>query len=236
MVSKVRRVVAWFLLVTFLLATCLFASEMGVAWYRRWQASRILACVNQMRPGVTTEAQARAELARFAKYEWSCTNKGDDPASSATYSIYNQAEWQWRLLSHLPNGWADHVWLRWAMFEVSVDYREAYLAGFRMIEMQQDLPGFPHPNSASVDVLTSQFEGRIYYRDGPDGASGYSVHSSSTGEVGVNGKMTNFVCCHERFITVDERASAAQVAASENFQLRCMTSFRHCRSDRDILP
>jgi hypothetical protein len=235
MVSKVRGVVAWFLLVIFLLAACLVASEMGVAWYRRWQASRILACVKQMRPGVTTEAQARAELKRFAAYR-PCGEGVDERARQEGYLFWNGAEWFWKLASQFPASWAERVTLPWTIFSVDVRYRDGLLVGIDIDESQTDAVWMNRPTSAIAEVLWSRAEDDRHVIPVPKGFGGYAMFSRSGVMVDQNGNSTGSECCRERFVILDERASAAQVAASENFQLRCMTSFRHCRSDRDILP
>lgn len=43
--------------------------ELSVSYYRRWEASKLLAAVRQLHPGTTTEAQVRTSLKPFAGYE-----------------------------------------------------------------------------------------------------------------------------------------------------------------------
>jgi hypothetical protein len=230
MASRVRRVVGWILLVVFLLVAFLFASEMSVAWYRRWQASRILACVKRMRPGVTTEAQAESELDTFSAYDAGLLR------DRTGYGFYNGTEWLWTLASHLPMPLAERLTLPWTFFSVQVGYRDGLVAEIRISEMQDDLAWIARPNSAMVEVLWSRVEGERQVAPVNRDFNGYSVFSRSGVAVNKNGKPTGVECCRERFITLDERATTQQLAESEDFQLQCMTSFRHCSSDRDILP
>jgi hypothetical protein len=44
-------------------------SKLGVSYYRRWQASKLLAAVRQFHPGTTTEVQVRTSLNPFTGYE-----------------------------------------------------------------------------------------------------------------------------------------------------------------------
>jgi hypothetical protein len=52
-----------------LLLSIFFGGKLSVSYYRRWQASKLLAVVRQFRPGTTTEAQVRTSLNPFAGYE-----------------------------------------------------------------------------------------------------------------------------------------------------------------------
>src|SRR5258708_22710606 len=67
-VQKRKVAIAIGLTLAFLL-TAFFGRTSGISYYRRWQASKLLAVIRQFDPGTTTEAQARAALKPFADYE-----------------------------------------------------------------------------------------------------------------------------------------------------------------------
>ena len=52
--------------ITLLVLFLPFASIASTSWYRRWQASRLLACVKKFDLGATTEAQAKQALQPFS--------------------------------------------------------------------------------------------------------------------------------------------------------------------------
>lgn len=112
------------------------------------------------------------------------------------------------------------------------------LAEIHITEMQEDRPGYPHPNAASVSIRSTRRDPlpRSPFGLPPADFNGYSVSSRSTGSVDQKGNWTSFSCCHARHINIDERATPAQLSQSLNFQLHCLTSFLRCKDDRQILP
>jgi hypothetical protein len=195
------------------LLTIFFATKLGVSYYRRWQASKLLRVVRSFHPGTTTEAQVRIALEPFVRYELKAERQGDaGSVNEVEYAIENS--------SPLP----------WTRFSVSIDFLDGLIAEINLTEMQVDHPGYPHPNSASVTIFSNRFNSL------PTDFGGYSEASRSTGGVDPRGNWTGLECCHERFIRLDERAAPAQLSRSLNFQLHCLTSFLRCKDDRQILP
>jgi hypothetical protein len=91
--------VFFILLVVFLLS---LASISVASWYSRSQASRLLACLNRLHPGATTEAQAREALKPFSKYETPDEQpEQDKPIQVAQYDIHNSPKWAGKLNAYL---------------------------------------------------------------------------------------------------------------------------------------
>jgi hypothetical protein len=173
----------------------------------------------------------------FSGYEDSYAGHDRDRFHEVSYTLYNVNEWVLKVAHVLPISWAEHLALPWTMFRVAVRYQDGVLSELFIEEMQEDFSGGPHPNAASTTILSTRLGQQLRYLPSiPSDFNGYSVRSRSTGEVDANGNWTGFSCCHERFITLDERATPAQLADSLNFQLHCLTSWRRCRDDRQILP
>jgi len=235
-----RKVVAVVLALFFLLALAL-GSELAVSHYRRQMANKLLTTVRGLNPGTTTEAQAKAALKPFITYEEASERRRAEgvPVKQVWYQFYNLPEWASSAAYHL-RFLPFRIAPPWTLFEVDLDFVDGFLEKIHVVEMQEDYPGFPHPNSASVSLFSTRFgaqpgpipldiNGHLNFR-------GYSDHSQSSGQVDDKGNLTNFSCCHARFIVMDERATPAQVSQSLNFQLRCMTSFLRCKNDRQLLP
>jgi hypothetical protein len=186
---------------------------LSVSYYRRWQASKLLAVVCQFRPGTTTETQVRASLKPFAGYELEADRQLDvRSVSDIEYAFENSAP------------------LPWTRFSVRIEFVNGLVAVIHLLEMQVDHPGYPHPNSASVTIYSSLLH------PPPADFAGYSDGSSSTRGFDPQGHWTGFECCRARPIRLDERATQTQLSRSLNFQLHCMTSFLRCNDDRQILP
>ena len=214
------------------------AAIMIHAWQVRSRAARLLACIHELHPGVTSEAQARMRLRSFSRYEiLSSEDHGGRKVEEVGYDFYNLAEWTVLALRALPDSWAAHLTLPWTRFAVTVVYDGGAVSELHVVETQQDIPGMLHPNSASTTVFSSRLGQQLGFVPlPPSDFTGFSSYSRSTGRVGEDGKLNSFSCCHERWIMLDERATATQLANSLNFHLYCLTSWRHCKDDRDILP
>ena len=230
---KTIATVFFALLVLFLLT---FASISATSWYSRWQASRLLACLNRFHPGATTEAQAREALKPFSKYETRYEQpEQDKPIEVAQYDIYNSPRWAGKLSAHLPDSWERHrLFLPWTLFAVSVRYRDGTLADLDIHEMQQENPGDPHPYAASVLILATRFEkenGRV-----PDDFTGYSAFTVHSQQFDRDNKPVEPERFGREYITLDERASQEQRSLSLNFQLHCLTSIHPCNEIRKIRP
>jgi hypothetical protein len=213
------------------LIVSLFASEITVIHFCRWKASQILTTVRGFHPGITTQSQALEALKPFKAYRNGLT---DDPNQSEPaevgYTFNNFPPWFIPLAKtlsflHIP------IPLPWTQFTVEFSFVEGYLAETRLNEMQEDQPGYPHPNSVLVTILSS----RLAKTMSPD-FNGYSEFSRATGSTDIKGNLTGFECCHQRFIRLDERATPTQFSRSLNFQLHCLTSFTRCKDDHQILP
>src|ERR1700722_8975503 len=78
------------------------ASDSVVRHYRRWQASKLLATVRGLHPGTTTEAQARAALKPFSRYEEISNRQHEGKVDSVIeYRVFNTTEWIFSLANHL---------------------------------------------------------------------------------------------------------------------------------------
>jgi hypothetical protein len=220
------------------IALLYIAAIMFHAWQVRNRATRLLAYVRELHPGLTTETQARLRLATLSRYE---TDFGDNrrgqKIEEVNYEFSNVADWTARALRPLPTSWATGLTLPWTRFAVTIAYRDGVVSELHIVEMQEDIPGMLHPNSASTTIFSSRLGQQLGFIPQPSpGFTGYSSESRSAGQVGTNGELTSFSCCHERWITLDERATPKQLADSLNFQLHCLTSWRRCKDDRYILP
>ncbi len=205
-----RKVIVTSLISALLLLSLFYGGSLTVSYYRRWQASKLLAVVRQIHPGATTEAQSRILLEPFAKYQ---TDSGNS-----------------LLVFQFANFLPPPIPVPWTLFIACFKFANGQLAQIDLTEMQVDHPGYPHPNSASVSIYSNQLH------SSPADFNGYSESSRSTGSVDSHGNWSGFECCHARFIKLDERATPAQYSRSLDFRLSCMTSFVQCRDDRRILP
>jgi hypothetical protein len=214
------------------------ASDSVVSHYRRWQASKLLATVREFHPGTTTESQARAALKPFSRYQETSDRQRDGiVVSEIYYQFYNSAGWTNSLaydLRFLPF----RIKLPWTRFAVNLEFVDGFLAEIHLSEMQEDQPGYIHPNAASVSILSTRLGAlpKSPYGPLPADFSGYSEHSQDTRGLDEKRNLTGFICCYQRFIKLDERATPAQLSKSLNFQLHCLTSFLRCKDDRQILP
>ena len=192
---------------------------MGQSYYRRWQASKLLDVVRELHPGATTESQTRELLKPFANYQ-RVSDQDNEPRNMIQYDFRNLAKWN-----------PIHFVLPWTLFTVTIEFVNGQVARILAIEMQEDQPGYPHPNAVNVTNRSS-----ILLPSRRPGFTGYSEYAQSTGSVDDQGRWTGFECCHDRFIELDERATSVQISKSLNFRLSCMTSFVRCKDDRQILP
>jgi hypothetical protein len=233
-----RKSVAYIIAALISLAVFYTAVIMLPAWEARYRAGRVLGCVREFHPGITSEMQARERMKPLAKYESSEWEDHDGLATEqVTYTFINCAAWICRVLGMLPDSWVAHLTLPWTMFEVTVAYQNGVVSALRIAEMQQDIPGMPHPNAATTTVISSRLGQHLSFMPPPESDfTGYSTKSQSTGSVDEDGKWTGFSCCHERWVMLDERATSIQLADALNFQLHCLTSVRRCKDDRAILP
>jgi hypothetical protein len=209
-----------------------------VSHYRSWQASKLLATVRGLHPGTSTESEVNAALKPFSYYEHRSESQHQGIlVRRIDYQFFNSTGWTGSLAYHL-RFLPFRITLPWTMFEVSVEFEDGLLAEMHVIEMQEDQPGYPHPNSASVTVLPTRLDPLLtsLYGPLPTDFNGYSEYSRTTGQLDENQKWTTFICCHARFITLDERATPDQFSRSMNFQLHCLTSVLRCKDDRQILP
>jgi hypothetical protein len=211
-----RRAIV-FCVVSACVALLYWGSYVGVSYYRRWQASRLLVIVRQFHPGLTAEAEALSGLKPFASYRVGPVDTGD--VGEVSYEFVNSVRW-------LPA----KLRFPWTLFIVTVEFRSGLIARISISEMQAEHEGYPHPDSATVYI----YSGRLYSL--PAGFNGFSEYTQSTGQVDSRGRWTDFKCCHARFVRLDERATPNQLSESLNFRLSCMTSFIHCKDDRQILP
>ncbi|WP_353066076.1 hypothetical protein RBB77_07370 [Tunturibacter psychrotolerans] len=236
---RVQKAAICIFLASALLLSVPLASELTVSHYRRWYASRLLSALRQIRPGTTTEEQARAALKPFSAYEdGSDTRRAGTVSSQLGYQFYNSPEWVTSLAYHL-RFIPIRLTLPWTLFEAHLDFTDGLVAGIHIIEMQEDQPGFPHPNSASVTVVSNrngQIARSLYDGTPSENFNGYWEYSRSTGQADQSGNPTSFSCCHARFIRLDERATPAERSQALDFQLHCLTSILRCKDDRQILP
>lgn len=202
----------------------LFGSLLSVSYYRRWEASKLLGVVRQIHPGTTSEIQSRALLKPFAKFEFEFEF---DPQArdSVEYWFLNSPDWD-------PLRFA----LPWTLFKVRVEFVNGMVALVNVTEMQEDHPGYPHPNSASVRISSNRIRPPSAVFDPPADFNGYRESSRHTSGVDSQDNRNGFECCHARFIWLDERATPDQLSRSLNFRLSCMTSFIRCKNDRQLLP
>jgi hypothetical protein len=237
-VMRVQKAATCIGLASALLLAIPLASEVTVSHYRRWEASRLLSAMRELHPGTTTEAEARAVLRPFSGYEdGSDSQRKGTVSSQLEYQLFNSPQWITSFAYHLrfiPVRLA----LPWTLFEVHIDFTGGMVARIDIVEMQEDQPGFPHPDSASVSMLSNRTEqvARSPWGPPPENFNGYWEYSRGTGQADQNGNLTSFSCCHARFIKLDERATPGQRSRSLNFQLYCLTSFLRCKDDRQILP
>lgn len=234
------KVVAGGGLILVILLAAPLTSELAVSHYRRWQASKLLATVRtSLHPGITTDPQAQAALKPFSRYEEARTVRRRDGTviHEVSYEFYNGTNWTYSLAGHLEF-LPFRFTLPWTRFAIDLEFVDGLLAEIHVGEMQEDQPGYPHPNAAGVSILSSRFGALPNSPWGPlpAGFNGYSEHFQNTGALDEKGNWTGFTCCSERFITLDERATPAQFSRSLNFQLNCLTSYLRCKNDREILP
>ncbi len=231
-----RRTTATVLITLLVLSLLPILSIASTAWYRRYQASRLLACISQLHPGVTTQAQAREALRPFSKYETQYDQPGQDkPIQVAQYDFYNYPMWTSKVMTHLPDSWIKHLmFLPWTLFTTNIRYRDGLVAELDLRETQQEHPGYPHPIAASVQMLSTHFETQNGHL--PDDFSGFSVHNLASQEFDEKGNPIGPECCGRQYVTLDERASQEQRFQSLNFQLHCLTSIHHCNEVRKIRP
>lgn len=146
----------------------------------------------------------------------------------------NFTPWMGRALGALPVSWASRLTLPGAVFEATVSYQNGVVGELHIVEMQQDIPGHASPQfGLNHHFLVWSWSNGALRAD--TGFSGYSTYSRSTGQVSADGKLTSFSCCHQRWVMLDERATPTQLSDSLNFHVQCLTSWRRCKDDREIL-
>jgi hypothetical protein len=159
------------------------ASESVVSHYRRWHASKLLATVRGLQPGVTTEPQAQAALKPFFRYEGKSERQRNDMVvHEVDYEFYNVTDWTSSLAYHL-RVLPFRLTLPWTRFAVHLEFVHGFLAAIHIGEMQQDQPGYIHPTAASVSIFSTRF-GALPggpWGSVPAGFNGYSEYSQNTG-------------------------------------------------------
>ncbi len=216
-------------------AVILMGAVEAPAWLARYRASRVLRCVERLQPGLTTVSEAGAKLKPVKEYEDpSPTVRNQLESGETSFTFYNVAEPVSKLVNVLPASIAQNIVLPWTMFQVSLTYMDGKVSALHIVEMQQGFRGAPHPNAVSTTMLSEYLSQNRY--SVPVDFNGYSENARTTGVVDGRGGWTGVSCCHVRFITLDERASQAQRATAINFQLQCLTSWRRCKNDREIVP
>jgi len=207
-----------------------FADAIVVANYCRYKASRLLAVARTLHPGITTQTQAQKALEPFSAYgEEYRSNSSEAISETITYALQNVPSQTVPVIDEIRS-FPFRILYTWTRFSVDMKYENGFLAEIRILEMQQDHLGYPHPNAASVRIVASKL-----VRLSPD-FTGYSEHPNYTFGVDGKGNPNGFVCCYIRRIEMDERATADQMAHALNFRLNCMSSFVRCKNDREILP
>jgi hypothetical protein len=132
------------------------ASDSVVSQYSRWRASKLLATVRGLRPNVTTESQARAVLKPFSRHEATSERRREGiVVREIDYQFYNETEWTSSLAYHL-RFLPFRITLPWTRFAVNLEFVDGSLAEINISEMQEDQPGYPHPNGASVSILSTK--------------------------------------------------------------------------------
>jgi hypothetical protein len=208
-----------------------FADAIVTANRSRYEASRLLEVVRGLHPGFTTEVQAQEALKPFSAYgEKYKSQQSAVTPDGITYELYNVPSSIAPVIDPIRL-FPFRILYTWTRFSADFRFNNGYLSEINVVEMQEDHPGYPHPNTATVRMISS----KLAPPHSPDFA-GYSEFSTSTGGLDQKGNLTDFTCCYRRRIEMDERATADQVAHALNFRLSCISSFVRCKNDREILP
>jgi len=225
--ARLRRAALLFVLISVLLSAAFATAILGTAWSQQRRASRLLAVVKELRPGSTTEHQAREALKPFSRYEIVYEqSRPDKPLKTAQYEFLNVPPWR---VGMLPL-----TFLRWTRFAVDITYRHGMVTQLTVGEMQEEHLGYPHPDAATVRIYSVHDEAGTKLL--PDEFNGYSLHLQETGGVDENGHWSGFKCCEQVFNQLDERATPEQRSQALNFNLSCFSSIRPCDEPRKIRP
>jgi hypothetical protein len=147
----------------------LVSASIARTYYLRWQASKLLAVVRTLYPGVTSEAQAREALKPFVKFEsHSGRDQYDSSASTVDYTFYRFSKPEQAVVAFSLD-WLHFCpfFLRWTLFEVDLQFSQGYLSKVGVSEMQEVSLGEVHVHAATVDIVSRRFEeGRDVLDDG----------------------------------------------------------------------
>jgi hypothetical protein len=186
-------------------------------------------------PGITTEVETRKALSHFDEYLFHGQERLLDrpTVTRDSYSISNYPNWVMELAPHLP-AWANNpIWfLPYTTFSVSPRFENGQLVLLELRELQDHRDDI-HPFAAIVRIYsTSSEQGDPAL---PNSFTGFSVSPYEEGEFDASGNQIGSTWIVREYVTLDERASAEQLADSYRFHLNCLTSLFGCHDARKIL-
>jgi hypothetical protein len=237
---SMARIFAAFALILVLAIAGFYVSIFAAAVHNRSIASKLLIRIRELKPGQTSEAEARLLLKPFAAYEdrYSQTvAAGEKPTCASEYAFSNVPDWEGKLLGRFSvetNQAIQHVMLPWTRFSVDLKYRDGVLSSMRVEEGQQEHPDEVHPVAASVEILSTRFE-QIEPSAEPNDFSGFFAHHQNT-QAYDGSHPVGSPCCEEEFTVLDERATPQQRSQSLNFQLRCLDALKPCNTVNALRP
>ena len=235
MALRARKIVAPLLaaFVVFVLVPPLFI--LATSWHRRSEAARLLGCARLLRPGITTETEAKNTLSPFNGYivhGWESFS-GRPSVTRDSYDISNYPGWLVRIAPHLPARVNKSIWfLPYTMFSVSPRFRDGELVLLQVSEIQPRRDN-NHPYAAIVRVYSTTTE-----TDDPalpTNFTGFKVNPIEEVWTDESGKPIGIPLVSRKYVSLDERASSRQFAQSFDFRLDCLTSVFGCHGAERIL-
>lgn len=222
-----KKVVAGVLLVV-VGVPLLFAGVLyGCEWNYRWRAGQLLAAVRSFKPGVTTQAEYMDAVLPLQGHFFQVTegNGTSMAALPGAYSVGNRPEWAEKLAGDwISNGlWLGDraIFAPETSFAVMPHFEGAMLADLRLKEEQGD----GHPIGAFVTLTARRYE-KPLGAGWADYNAGYSMQQMDWKPGGA---------VWEYHVSLDERASQAELNQALDFRFRCFTDFTGCGDARKYL-
>ena len=227
---KLRKIVlvlcAAMIAVPLVFSATMYAS----AWYYRIQAQRLLACVRELQPGFTTEAESHRLLRPVEGcLLWDRRVTSERPfVVREEYQVPNSPSWMDFVFRHTPDplrGFIGrHLMLDWALFGVLQEFKSGVLSKLYVYEMSD---GVGHPFSAHATIYAGQATDRGEF-------DGYLVRSTPL-MTDTEGRPLARPTLFREDVFVDERGTVAQRRKALGFHLECLTAIRGCHDAALIL-
>lgn len=201
----------------------LTAADIGVAFFQRWQAGRLLTLIQQTKVGQTSEAEFQREAKRLLRYTGL---RGEfDHQGSAVRLAYSIDNWAFLFrisLSSEAQAMEHRTFPYWQVVEMDVSFDQGMVMEKHALFFT---PGVGHPEfGVVIDESVCGF-----------GVEGGSVPQGCPQHIAYR-RIWNDAAWTRIRISDDTEVSDADRKTDWNINRDCMTKFGGCRDAREILP